>query len=182
MAKRRTNLTTQTRAEQIVRYFENEPNMICDRYSKIKESLRPPPSDARTFRGCLEVAMEMDPRLKTSHIKIRFDIHFVYRTDRTDLAGAVKFIEECPEEFRVNQHLVQAADPAKVSKPTTPVKAILGGGLGGSSSSAAGGSGLHISSLPQTAAPLGSPTKKIIIFLIPDLHHPRPERNIIAPK
>jgi len=24
--------------------------------------------------------------------------------------------------------------------------------------------------------------KKIIIFLIPDLHHPRPERNIIAPK
>jgi len=33
---------------------------------------------------------------------------------------------------------------------------------------------------PATAGNLRA--KKIIIFLIPDLHHPRPERNIIAPK
>jgi len=39
--------------------------------------------------------------------------------------------------------------------------------------------GVHAPALPLSTSSFAG---KIIIFLIPDLHHPRPERNIIAPK
>ena len=50
VAGKHRNLTTEKRAKQIIRFFQERPHIAVEATSEIQKTLDPPTSDARTFR------------------------------------------------------------------------------------------------------------------------------------
>eukprot|EP00926_Amoebophrya_sp_RCC4398_P000817 GSA120T00012873001.1 len=97
-SKRRRNLTSETRAKQVVAYFDERPDVQVETFNVLRRQCHPEPSDARTMRFILDLALELRPDLRIGRTKRRFEINFVWHAGRCSLEEATDLVGQLYEE------------------------------------------------------------------------------------